>query len=549
MKMSVINRMSLLAILLPLLWGCGDSVGGHRLGTPFHGGQSGGGHGSVSNAGTVPVSIVLGYGSGSSRTIAPEHIDQVALGGYTLELTGSSDMGDSVNVQNFTLTNGQGFVSLNPGNWQLELVASRNGVEQLRGTGSMEVKDKPTSVAITLRPVAAGTGTVDVRFSIPQSVVARLDPSTSTTKTVTVALYDDSDLVVAGTRQDIALTYNAAQTAPYAVTYTAGGSPVPSGRYTLRLSAPYTVNNAATGNVDVVYKVGHTDILYVEGGRVSSATVAIPEVGAAMGVPGIPYRQDKAGQASFTVARSGSATGHSAANITTGRQTFSPYGAGLWVYGANWDGGTDRQNVGAGGNSGSTQGNEVLLVTWSPVYDADYYELEMLLHPNYGQYDLNQEQVLNSAKYETLPVSDTDWADYRAKSPPPLELSFSGGAGSGNHYKTKVHTHQILTTTATARTGFDFLAWRGLADGRNGGYAVASSAGAGSQGAFIGAPDSATGLSMRGTVSYRIGLEGNCNALAVLMNSFTPQHWYGIRLRAVNRFGHSDWVYWKGGKN
>ena len=526
------GRLWVLLVLLPFFWGCRDFLAGLH----HHGEQTGNG---------VPVSIVLGEGSGPSRTIAPEHIDQAALGGYTLELTGSSDMGDSVNVQNFTLTNGQGFVSLNPGNWQLELVASRNGVEQLRGTGSMEVKDKPTSVAITLRPVAAGTGMVSVVFTIPQSVVARLDRQANGQSLVTVALYDGQGQMVQNTRMDFPVAAGAAAS----ITYMANGAPVPSGRYTLRLSAPYTVNNAATGNVDVVYKVGHTDILYVEGGRVSSATVAIPEAGAAMGVPGIPYRQDKAGQASFTVTRSGSATGHSAANITTGRQTFSPYGAGLWVYGANWDGGTDRQNVGAGGSSGSTQGNEILLVTWSPVYDADYYELEMLLHPNYGQYDLNQEQVLNSAKYETLPVSDTDWAAYRAKSPPPLELSFSGGAGSGNHYKTKVHTHQILTTTATARTGFDFLAWRGLADGRNGGYAVASSAGAGSQGAFIGAPDTATGLSMRGTVSYRIGLEGNCNALAVLMNSFTPQHWYGIRLRAVNRFGHSDWVYWKGGKN
>ena len=499
-------RFCFIVTLLFFLWGCRDFLKElHHYDCPSSD--------SVGDNG-VPVSIVLGEGSGPSRTIAPEHIDQVALGSYTLELTGSSDMGDSVNVQNFTLTNGQGFVSLNPGNWQLELVASRNGVEQLRGTGSMEVKDKPTSVAITLRPVAAGTGTVDVRFSIPQSVVARLDPSTSTTKTVTVALYDDSDLVVAGTRQDIALTYNAAQTAPYAVTYTAGGSPVPSGRYTLRLSAPYTVNNAATGNVDVVYKVGHTDILYVEGGRVSSATVAIPEARAAMGVPGNPYRQDK-----VTVNGSSRTTNFTAAT------PFNPFGETLWMYGSNWDS--------TGGNTDSN-GNEVLVVDWDSVYDADYYELELLVHPFTGY---NSSNPTSRGKFNNVVTTDADWEtlksttfNYNGQMRTPSYMRYSGNQSDPDYYKTKTwvikcNDNSDFLSCADKPLARTLFPNKGAARGKvNATYNLLVT-----RDAF----DTYTDWSYQSTSRGKVGLEGDCGVIGVLMPAYSPRMSVVYRVRAV----------------
>ena len=138
------------------------------------------------------------------------------------------------------------------------------------------------------------------------------------------------------------------------------------------------------------------------------------------------------------------------------------------------------------------------------------------------------------------------WEGFRAKSPPPLEMRWSGGEDSSDHYKNRIYIYSILTSNATTRTPFIFLAWRDIANDLGGGTYRVATAGTGP---FIGAPDPATGLSTRNGVGYRIGLEGECNALAVMVNSFSPQHWYGIRVRAVNRFGHSDWVYWKGGKN
>ena len=261
--------------------------------------------------------------------------------------------------------------------------------------------------------------------------------------------------------------------------------------------------------------------------------------------PSNPHRKDKA-TTNFTVASTGGSTTGSGVQSITGTQRFNPYGEGLWVYAANWDGGENKFTVGAGGNKGSTIGNEVLLVDWDPADGADHYELEILLHPNHGLYDEGAEKVSNSAKYDSLPATDAEWNSFAGRAGV-LQLAFSGDSGSPNYYRTKTYTYNIPTKSATSRVNFEFLAWRPLADGRNGGYKVAT--GANNNSSFIGAPDGTTGLSTRGNGSYRIGLEGDCDALAVLVNSFSPQHWYGIRLRAVNEHGTSDWVYWKGGKN
>ena len=528
METSVTRMFCLFLWLLPYLWGCQGSLSG--------GLQS---HQSPVGEGSVPVRILL-EGGAASRTIAPAHVTQADLanpGQYQLVMEGTSDMGGRVQVRDFVLRNGQGFLALDPGAWTLTLTATEvaSSREVLRGSTLLIVQDAPTSASITLGPVTTATGTVRVQFTLPQTVVRGLDPATSTSKTITVGLYDASGQLVAGTQQR--LTANANDTTS-TVTYTANGA-VAAGQYTLRLTAPYTGANGAGKTL------GWEDVLHVEGNRQSAA--AVPLQASVLGKPtSSPGKKDKTGR-SVTVARSGSTAGNSTANITTGNQTFNPYGEGLWIYGANWDGGSDKYNVGTGGNRGNTIGNEVLLVAWDAVYDADYYELELLLHPNFGQYDANSERVSNGAKYERLPVSDADWDSFKARNPAPLQLAFSGDVTSGNYYKTKFYTHNILTN-GTARVSFDFLAWRSLANGKNGGYAAATAATTNGAGSFIG-PPAGNGLSTRGGVSYRIGLEGDCNALAVLVNSFSPQHWYGIRLRAVNEFGYGDWVYWKGGKN
>ncbi len=541
MRRNVFTGTCLLALCL--LWGCGGSVGGIRQDVLAYQGQD-----VAVGKGSVPVSILVDGGAATSRTIAPEHISQTDLGDtskYTLTMDGHSDMGGSVAVPNFTLRDGRGILALSPGAWTLRLTATNvaTSTQFLSGSTLLVVQDAPTTASITLSPLT-GTGTVSVGFTIPQSVVKWLDPTTGNQKQVTVALYDTTGQLVQGTGQTF--TVAAGTTNPATINYTANGA-VASGRYILRLTAPYTVNNASTGNQNVTYNLGWSDILYVEQGRESATTVAIPEAGSSLGVPGTPHRRDKA-MASVTVARAGTAGGNSAHNITTGNQTFNPYGEGLWIYAANWDGDGEHPggSAGQGGNRGNTAGNEVLLVDWDTVYDADYYELEMLLHPNFGGH--NNVTTSNAAKYETLPVSDTDWDSFKTRIPAPLQLRWSGSPGDPDYYKIKTYTYTITNGTQT-NVSFDFLAWQDLADGRNGGFKVASAPTADGTNTFIHPPDTSTGLSRRGSASYRIGLEGDCDALAVLVNSFAPQHWYGIRLRAVNRYGHSDWVYWKGGKN
>ena len=529
------KRICLFIVLLPFFWGCRDFLAGLH----HHGEQTGNG---------VPVRIVLGD-EGISRTIAPDHVPQADLGDtskYTLRLDGTSDRGGTASVPNFTLAGGAGTLLLDPGNWTLTLTATAAGSGTVLAGRTIVSAEAGTmaTARITLTPQAAADGTVEVTFSLPHSVVKRLDPQGNADKKVTAALHDTAGLEVAGTRQEFTVAVPGG-TNPATITYTASGTPVPPGRYRLELGLATTAMNSSTHDLPVTYDMGWSDTLYVEAGRKTTATVTLTDTDNLLGIPGRPYKWDKASRTGFSVASTrGNTTAYSAANIT-GSQTFSPYGEGLWVYAANWDGGDTRTNAGTGGNSGGTQGNEVLLVTWDPVYDADYYELEMLLHPDHGLYNTS-ELVANSTKYDRLPVSDADWEGFRAKSPPPLEMRWSGGEDSSEHYKNRIYIHSILTSSATTRTPFIFLAWRDIANDLGGGTYRVATAGAGP---FIGAPDPATGLSTRNGVGYRIGLEGNCNALAVMVNSFSPQHWYGIRVRAVNRFGHSDWVYWKGGKN
>ena len=73
---------------------------------------------------------------------------------------------------------------------------------------------------------------------------------------------------------------------------------------------------------------------------------------------------------------------------------------------------------------------------------------------------------------------------------------------------------------------------------RNGGYRVTGND------AF----DTYGNYSYNTTIRGKVGLEGDCGVIGVLLPSYTPQMSVVFRLRGVNEFGTSDWVYWKGGK-
>ena len=53
---------------------------------------------------------------------------------------------------------------------------------------------------------------------------------------------------------------------------------------------------------------------------------------------------------------------------------------------------------------------------------------------------------------------------------------------------------------------------------------------------------------LRNIIRGTVGLEGDCGVIGVLLPSYTPQMSVVFRLRGVNQYGTSDWVYWKGGK-
>lgn len=483
--------------------------------------------------------VVANYGQGGERTIAPTHVTLTDLrnsASYRLELTGTTGF-QNLPATPITL-NAAGSASIPTipeGVWELVLTAyNLQNVAVLRGATTVEKTTfNVPDASFVLEPVLNGTGTVEVRFVLPPDFVKRLNP-----QSVKVALYyATTNALVAGTEQGF--TANNATTT---IAYSKAG--VPEGEYRIRLTGVTQVNNGSTNFETVSYTVGYEDVLYVESGRTSAETITIAATN--IGIPGRPFEASKRNQ-NFTVASSRSTAGFSAANIT-GTQSFNPYGEGLWIYAANWDGhggnNPTNPNGANGGKAGTTMGNEVLLVTWDAVYDADYYELELLLHPNYGHTN-NPQGASNAAKYDKLPVSDADWNQFLQRSPRPLQLRFSGHVADFDFYKTRTFTHSIFRDNNTSRFAFTFVAWRDLADGTNSGYMTTASA---TDGSYITVPDAA-GVSRRGNASYRIGLEGNCDALAILMNNFTPQHWYGIRVRGVNQYGQSDWVYWKGGKN
>lgn len=522
MRTSILKRTILPAMALALLWGCGDTVG-RRL-SMAHGGGPG-----------VPVRIVLGD-EGISRTIAPDHVPQVDLGDtskYTLRLDGTSDRGGTASVPNFTLAGGAGTLLLDPGNWTLTLTATSAGSGTVLAGRTIVSAEAGTmaTARITLTPQAAADGTVAVTFTLAPEVVERLDPDTSATKTVRVALYDDADQVVAGTEQDFALTYNPAQTAPYTVGY---NKQVPSGRYTLRLEAPYTVQNASTKGQFVTYRYGWMDIVYVEGGRQSTASVTLA-ASSSMSIPGKPARRNLR-----------TAGGNSGGNGFTNPTAFNPWGDTLWLYGADFNG---------PGDGNDDDGNEWLLVSWDPVYNADYYEVELLIHP-FTKTGVNP--ATPGGKFRSVVSTDAEWDTlkggvftYNGTTATPTYLRFSGGEDDPDHYRSRVYETTCLNSRSNNALGkYVVCADKTLARSlfTTGGYSTGYVNSGYTMRPARDAFDTYGNYVYGGANLGKVGLEAGCSILPVLLPGFAPQMALVFRVRGVNRFGEGEWVYWKGGK-
>lgn len=485
--------------------------------------------------GKVPVQLVLKGLSSSSRTIAPDHIsmqDLVDSSKYIVILDGASNMGDTITLNPANFSYGVIGFDLNPGTWTLQLTATdvTTSKQVLRGSSMVVVQSKPVSTTVTLTPLIGETGTVNVTFTLSDSIMHRLDKDTAGNATIIVALYDTLTQEVAGTNQ----VFTQASTGnDVTLSYNANSTQLDAGRYTIKLESSYSINNGSTGNQSVRYEMGYEDILYVEGNRETHGWIALSSNSKELGVPENPARKDKMNS-------NGSSN---TANFTTSTP-FNPWGECVWLNAANWD-----------GVPNDSDGNEVLIISWGEVYNADYYEVEILIYPFTVQ---NSTTPTSTGKFSKVVTSDAEWNalknqsfQHGGQSKTPSFLQFSGDDSSLNYYKNK--TYDIGSTNSGGTVGkslacADYNLFKSLEHTTfaTGGYQNATSPfPIGSNNAIY---------ETYGTYSYngipvgKIGLEAGCSVLPVLTPGFAPRMSVQFRVRGVNQYGHSDWVYWKGGR-
>lgn len=501
------------AALCLLSAGCGDPVASVR---------------HPSGEGRVPVELVVAGMDSPSRTIAPAHVPKDDLADsskYTVTLTGTSNMGDSISLSPAGFSFGLIGFDLSPGTWRLLLEATEVQTRRrvLSGSCVLVVQSKPVSATVTLTPVTGEAGTVSVRFVLSKSIVEKLDKNASSQATITVALYDTLGQAVANTQEVFNPTVPTVGDS-VTLTYTAGGSQLPAGQYTIKLESGYTGPGPA-GGTSVRYEMGHEDILYVEGNRETTASIALSSNSKELGTPDNPYRRDKA-----------AASGNSPGNQFNTSESFSPWGETVWLYGHAWD-----------GNGNDTNGNEILVVDWDGVYNADYYEVEVLVHP----FTKNAQTVTANGKFAKVVTTDAAWESLKSQQftrnglkKTPSYMRYSGNPADPDYYKTK-------TWIISCNDGADFLSCadknlaktlfttNGAAAGKaNAAYRISGTDGFDNYGAY----------SYGGANRGKVGLEGDCGVIGILVPSFSPQTSLVFRVRAVNQYGHSSWVYWKGGK-
>lgn len=502
----------LFAALCLLFAGCGDSVASVR---------------HPSGDGRVPVRLMVAGMDSPSRTIAPEHVRKEDLADnskYTVTLTGTSNMGDSISLNPAGFSFGLIGFDLSPGTWRLLLEATdvQTGQRVLSGSCVLVVQTKPVSTTVTLTPVTGVTGTVSVEFVLSKSIMEKLDKNASSQATITVALYDTLKAEVAGTKQVFSEAVPAGDSTT--LTYNANNSQLAAGQYTIKLESGYT-GPGPSGGTSVRYEMGHEDILYVEGNRETTASIALSSNSKELGTPDNPYRRDKA-----------AASGNSPGNQFNTSESFSPWGETVWLYGATWD-----------GDGNDTNGNEILVVDWDGVYNADYYEVEVLVHP----FTKNAQTVTANGKFAKVVTTDAAWESLKSQQftrnglkKTPSYMRYSGNPADPDYYRTK-------TWIISCNDGVDFLSCadknlaktlfttNGAAAGKaNAAYRISGIDGFDNYGAY----------SYGGANRGKVGLEGDCGVIGILVPSFSPQTSLVFRVRAVNQYGHSSWVYWKGGK-
>ncbi len=496
--------------------------------------------------GKVPVRLVVSGLSATSRTITPDHITMSDLENpimYQVILDGTSNMGDVISLNPVSLSHGMVGLDLNPGIWTLRLFVTDVTTQKqiLTGGSVVLVQSKPVSTTVTLNPLQGETGTVNVTFSLSDSIMQRLDKDITGNATITVALYDTLQQEVQNTRH---VFLQAATGANVFLPYTANDRPLPAGRYSIKLVSSFTVQNGATQNQQFAYEMGYEDILYIEGNRETTETIELTSNSKELGVPENPYKRDKM-----------NVNGSSKTNNFTRATSFNPWKETLWTYGATWD----------GEGNGVSNGNEIFVAAWDSVYNADFYEIEVLLHPFTVTVSGSQgSNPVPYGKFDQVVYTDSEWEQLKSKqitasingvqhTSVPEFFQFSGDPSSPYYYKTHLpeigyidqrtgNPSRFITCAYKSLARTTFVSGSPVTSGKgNAGYRIVDNS------------SSTAGFDGTGVFSYnrqvvgKVGLEGDCSCLGFIVPSFAPRISVAYRLRAVNSYGHSDWVYWKGG--
>ena len=220
---------------------------------------------------------VENFSSAAAKTIAP---GQLTVGNlqnqYQLKISGTTGR-MTLPEQVITLTNGRAILpNLSSGLWQLTLSAynASGAVRILEGMATVEVRSVGVNeVSFVLRPVATGTGTMNVTIRLNAQDMAIFNSGGTINRTLKVGIRHLDGSTVAGTA-DLGGTSTGtvnSQTLTYKGTAGNNSANIPAGEYMLE----YIMSG---GGISAGTTVRWSDNLYIEPGRETSGTITLPQL-------------------------------------------------------------------------------------------------------------------------------------------------------------------------------------------------------------------------------------------------------------------------------
>lgn len=500
--------------------------------------------------------------AGALRSIAPAQLTSNDLAtGYTLKLTGSTGR-MTLPERTLTLTNGKASLGDIPnGTWHLTLQAYKNTaptVALLRGDTIVTVHNNLGNEArFTLSPVEGGTGTVRLTVNWQEEDRYFVQSWYHTELVWRLAMYDVvTGAMIANTNSQ--MTRSSANTAngnpndrplPLQMTYTGNSTTQnpgqerqhPAGEYELRLTI-------TGGKLPVGVVVQWADVLHIEAGRETNATITIPRLiqtpNAPANVTHLKGTVDNYGKSDVTFSWGGvyNATSYNFEMIeyTTGThptsaQTWTALAAGNTLQQFTTTPG-DANNYANGSNHVARAPN----TTGGLLSGQNSFVLRL---DGYGKKYAVRIQSVNS-------FGTSDWSyfpllEFTTRPAPaaPTNFTFSTGAYEvfSNSFSSRFQWTDVanndgyelqllkFSSGTTPRNDADWLA--------RGGGNVANANTSVWKGSDITSAAGSPALYQQG------GLGNNDSELALEIERHGGTTYYAVRLRAYNDGGASAWVY------